>query len=147
MIIELEKKRDELEKEYNKNIKEVLANMAQNLGSDYDYLSQVAKRAMKNARASFRLDKLLKAHPAIQRLIIRYCFANLKGSTRTLTFKHVREIEDLILNRPVNSIVDLPKGVSVVKRKKYLSFSKTKKFDKRQTICYTLLKLNPLTLG
>jgi hypothetical protein len=36
--------------------------------------------------------------------------------------QHVREIEDLVSCRPTNSIVDLPKGVSVIKKKKYLSF-------------------------
>ena len=106
-----------LEKDYNKNIKEVLANMAQNAGSDYDYLQQAAKRSMRGAKAKLNLDKLRKLHPAMQRLIFRRAFASIKGDTRRITFKHIREIEDLILNRPQNSVVDLPKGISVVKKK------------------------------
>lgn len=106
-----------LEKGYNNNIREVLANMAQNAGSDYDYLQQAAKRSMRGAKAKLNLDKLTKLHPAIQRLILRRAFASIKGDTRRITFKHIREIEDLILNRPQNSVVDLPKGVSVVKKK------------------------------
>jgi len=110
-----------LEKEYNKNIKEVLANMADSVGSDYDYLLGVAGRSMKNIKTNFRLDKLLKLHPALRRLLFRQAIARLKGDTRRITFQHVKEIEDLILNRPRNSVVDLPKGVSVIK-KKHLSF-------------------------
>lgn len=106
-----------LEKDYNKNIREVLANMAQNAGSDYDYLQQAAKRSMRGAKAKLNLDKLRELHPAIQRLILRRAFATIKGDTRRFTFKHIREIEDLILNRPKNSVVDLPKGISVVKKK------------------------------
>jgi len=110
-----------LEKGYNQNIKEVLANMADSVGSDYDYLLEVAGRSMKNIKTSFNLDKLLKLHPALRRLIFRQAIARLKGDTRRITFQHVKEIEDLVLNRPRNSIVDLPKGVSVIK-KKHLSF-------------------------
>jgi len=111
-----------LEKKYNKNIKEILANTAQSLGSDYDYLLSASRRAMKGAKTKININKLLKLHPAIQKLTLRRCYANLKGDTRRLTFQHIREIEDLILNRPPNSIVDLPKGISVIKKKKYLSF-------------------------
>lgn len=112
-----------LEKEYNRNIKEVLANMAQSVGSDYDYLSEAARRAMEEegAKTRYSVQKLLKLHPAIRRLIIRKAIACVKGDTRSITFQHIREVEGLILNRPENSIVDLPKGVSAVK-KKYLSF-------------------------
>jgi uncharacterized protein YfaA (DUF2138 family) len=46
----------------------------------------------------------------------------LQGSMRRITYRHILEIEDMISNRPVNSIVDLPQGVSVVKKKKSLFF-------------------------
>ena len=111
-----------LEREYNKNIKEVLSNMAQSLGYDYDYLIRHAKRTTKQSKTKLNLSKLAKLHPAIKRLLLRMCIAEIKGDTRRITFQHIREIEDLLLNRPANSIVDLPKGVSVVKKKKYLSF-------------------------
>jgi len=111
-----------LEKGYNKNIKEVLSNMAENVGYDYDYLIHAAHIAMKRLGPKVNLKKLLKLHPAIQRLVLRLNISRLQGDTRRITFQHIREIEDLILNRPVSSIVDLPKGVSVVKRKKQLYF-------------------------
>ncbi len=112
----------QLEREYNKNIKEVLANMAENLAGDYDYLNLAAGRIKKRVKGKVNLDKFLKLHPAMQRLIIRGAISGIKGNTRRITFQHAKEIEALILNRPTNSIVDLPGGVSVVKRKKYLLF-------------------------
>lgn len=111
-----------LEKRYNKNIKEILGNIAESAGLDYDYLYAKALAVMKNFNRKVSLEKFLKLHPAIQRLVIRQNIAGLKGNTRRLTFQHIREIEDLILNRPVNSVVDLPKGVSVIKKKNYLCF-------------------------
>ncbi len=111
-----------LEKEYNKNIKEILSNMAQVLGYDYDYLIGVAKRSMRGSKTKLNLNKLKKLHPAISRLVLRMCIVRVKGDTRRITFAHIKELEDLIFNRPVDSIVDLPKGVSVVKKKNHLSF-------------------------
>jgi len=111
-----------LEEKYNKNIKEVLSNLAESAAFDYDYLYRVAKLKMKQLSPKINLKKFLRLHPAIQRLVLRLNIARLKGDTRRITFQHIREIEDLIFNRPVNSIVDLPKGVSVIKKKKHLSF-------------------------
>jgi len=111
-----------LEKEYNQNIKEVLSNMAESIGYDYDYLSRVTKQYMKKLKSRLNLNRLLKLHPAIRRLILRLNIAQVKGDTRRITFQHIKEIEDLISSRPVNSVVDLPKGISVVKRGKTLSF-------------------------
>ena len=111
-----------LEKKYNRNIKEILSNMAESAGYDYDYMQSLALMAMKRMKGRLSLQRLLKLHPAIRRLILREAIAGVKGSTRRITFQHMREMEDLLLNRPVNSIVDLPKGVSVVKKKTTLFF-------------------------
>lgn len=111
-----------LEKEYNKNIKELLANMAEGIGADYDYLSRIAQRITKRMKTRIILSKLKKTHPALQRLFFRNAIASLKGNTRRITFQHIKEIEDLVLNRPINSIVDLPKDISVIKKKRHLSF-------------------------
>ncbi|MDD4894637.1 MAG: TilS substrate-binding domain-containing protein, partial [Candidatus Omnitrophica bacterium] len=111
-----------LQKEYNKNIKEVLSNTAQSLGYDYDYLSRYAERLAKGLKGRINLKKLAKFHPAIRRLVLRRSIAKVKGDTRRITFAHMKELEDLILNRPPDSVVDLPKGISAVKKKNHLSF-------------------------
>jgi len=111
-----------LEKEYSKNIKEILSNMAENVGYDYEYLNQIAERAMKRLGSKINIEKFLKLHPSIQRLVLRLNIARVKDNMRRITFQHIKEIENLISSRPVNSIVDLPKGVSVVKKKSQLIF-------------------------
>lgn len=112
----------QLEKGYNKNIKEVLSNAANSIGLDYDYLNRQAALAMRRLGNKLYLKKLIKLHPAILRLVLRLSIARLKGNMRRLSFKHIAEIEDLIYNRRSNSIVDLPSGVSVIKRKGCVSF-------------------------
>ncbi len=111
-----------LKRQYNQNIKEILSNMAQSVALDYDYLSRLAHQAMRRMGSRINLKKFLRLHPAMQRMLLRLAISKVKGDTRRINFQHIKELEDLISNRPVNSIVDLPKGVSVVKRKKSLSF-------------------------
>lgn len=112
-----------LEKEYNKNIKTVLSNTAESVGYDYDYLNKSATRALKRlGDVRLNLKQLLRLHPAILKMVLRLRIQRLKGDTRRITFRHIKEIEDLILNRPINSIVDLPKGISVIKKKAFLFF-------------------------
>jgi tRNA(Ile)-lysidine synthase len=115
-----------LERDYNKNIKGLLSNMAEAVGYDYDYLLRQADFKSKGLGEKISFKKFLKLHPAIQRLILRLTIARVKGDTRRITFQHIKELEDLIVNRPVASVVDLPKGISVVKRKNTLSFFRKK---------------------
>ena len=129
----------QLIKDYNPNIKEVLANVAEIAACDYDYLERVALKALdrlKSPRVSHRgnlvrgmrlnLNKLSKLHLSIQRLVLRLSIAQIKGTSRRLGFKHIKEIEDLILHRPENSVVDLPRGISILKNEKYLRIYRRK---------------------
>ncbi|MGA2774690.1 MAG: tRNA lysidine(34) synthetase TilS [Candidatus Omnitrophota bacterium] len=106
-----------LEKNYSPNIKELLANLAVNSGSDYQFLEHLAAKAIKKTTTKFNLKALSQLHISMQRLLFRRAIACLQGDTRRITFRHINEIEDLVLNRPKNSIVDLPKGISVIKKK------------------------------
>lgn len=121
-------------KNYNPNIKEVLANSAQVIASDYDFLEQAARKEFMSLKRAFlikiqgrslkgikfNINRLSRLHPSMQRLILRLAIAKVKGSTRRLAFQHIREIEDLISLRRLNSIVDLPQKVSVLKKKSNL---------------------------
>jgi len=111
-----------LEKGYNPNIKDALSNMAESIAFDYDYLKRAALRLVKGKKGKVNLAAFLRMHPAMQRLVLRLTISNLQGSTRRISFQHIKEIEDLALTRPVASVVDLPKGISVKKRLKSLIF-------------------------
>ncbi len=117
-----------LEKEYNPKIKEILFNMAENIGSDYEYLEAKSRKLLEKLKIkdeklkiNLNLRKITSFHPAIQRMLLRLAISDLKGDTRKLTFKHFREIEDLFRNRPDGSIVDLPLRISIQKKKETLS--------------------------
>lgn len=112
-----------LERNYNKNIRQVLCNIAGTAGCDYDFLLKKAGKSVRGSKRTIDLSKFSKLHPALQRLALRQMIARLKGNTRKITFQHIKEIEELVAFRPVGSIVNLPGGVSVTKRKNRLTFA------------------------
>lgn len=111
----------ELEK-YNPNIKEILAGTAYTAACDYDFLHTHALKAfnkikiIRSKQLRLPLDKFLRLHPALQNILLRLSYEELKGDTRRLSFQHIRELRDLIYCRPAGSIVDLPSRVSVNKK-------------------------------
>lgn len=111
---------------YNSNIKEVLANLAQNLSIDFDYLDSEANKIFNKAvkvtsrSIKIKLGDLEKLHPAIQNLMIRGSIEHLVGNKRQIAFQHLKEIRELVKLRPDKSIVDLPNKIQALKNKKYL---------------------------
>mgnify|MGYP001610427287 FL=1 len=119
-----------LEKNYNKNIKAVLASLAQVSGQDYLFIEEEARnifrtiaRNKKNVVISLNLNKLKLLPVSLRRMVIRLSIAKVQGDTRRIEFRHLAEIEDLLINRPVLSIVHLPKGLEASKSKSGLDFS------------------------
>lgn len=113
-----------LKNKYNINILKVLANLAESVSYDYEYLDQVAKRSLKGNPLRLNLKKITKLHPAILRLKLRQAISCIQGDTRRISFQHIKELEDLIFARPSGSIVDLPKGIYVQKSRNTLLFLK-----------------------
>jgi tRNA(Ile)-lysidine synthase len=111
-----------LQDKYNSNILRVLANLAETVSFDYEYLEQAAKRALPGSCRRLNLKKIAKLHPAILRLKLRQAISCVQGDTRRINYQHIKELEDLILSRPQGSIVNLPKGVCVEKNRHTLLF-------------------------
>lgn len=116
-----------LEKNFNPNIKELLFNMAENLREENNFIEGLAKKNFKSTakvkkRSVYISMKKFKALPeAMKKRVLRSALQSVKGNLRRFTYQHWKEIEKLIEERPVNSIVDLPGGIDVVKNKKGLT--------------------------
>lgn len=117
-----------LEKQYNRNAKEVLAHLANNAAVDYHYLQREGERLLKKIsgkyprknRITLQLASFTRQHPSLQRMMIRLAIDHLKGSMNRIALIHMKEIEDLLKNRPSGSIVNLPGGICVEKKKVHL---------------------------
>ena len=120
-----------LAKKYNHNIRGLLTNLANNAGTDFDYLENQAKKLFEkhtkctanktNVRIDLKVFSL--QHPALKRMLIRLGIQHLKGNTNRLTLTHFKEIENLLLNRPKGAIVNLPQGIYARKDIRYLLLS------------------------
>ena len=109
-----------LEKEYNSAVREVLSGLGECAGYDYDFLQKAARTLHKGAGTRLPRALMERVHPAMRRELIREGIAALQGDTRRISLRHIKEIEDMFFNRPLDSIVDLPKGISVAKKKSHL---------------------------
>lgn len=123
-----------LEKKYNRQIKEVLAHLADVFAGDYDYLEGESKKILTKlvelespSMIQLKIQPFKKIHQALQRMLIRQCIEKLRGDLHQLTFGHLAEIEDSIERRPLGSVVHLPGGLSVSSDKNCLIFRSSKK--------------------
>jgi tRNA(Ile)-lysidine synthase len=101
--------------ELNPNIVDNLCNLAHNLSVDYDFIYNIAKEKFqylkrRETKRDIRLDLkgLKELPPAIFNNVFRVAVEELKGNVRKIEGRHIKEIKDLVLNRPCGSIVDLP---------------------------------------
>jgi len=120
-----------LEEGFNPNVKEVLANTAENLRVENEFLEKFAKRkfkgvSKKNQPSQLTIDikRFRKQPEAIKKRILRTALEDLKGNLRRFTYQHWKEMEELIDKRPGNSIVDLPGGINIIKNKTTLIIQK-----------------------
>lgn len=116
-----------LKDKFNPQIKEVLANTAENLGLAYEYINKQGRRkfnsvVVETGEAIIDLDKFKTFHPILQREIFRLVIKELKGNLRRINYQHWKEFEELFQERPTGSILDLPKNMYVKKEKKHLVF-------------------------
>ena len=119
-----------LEEKYQNNIKNNLANLSASVAEGYAYLHQqaqkiflkIGKNISGNRQLSISVSVLTKMHPSLQRMVMRLAIARLRGDMKRLTLQHIREIEDMLKNRPLGSIVHLPSGLEVRMRKNNLMF-------------------------
>ena len=122
-----------LEKEYSPNIKELLANLADVVEKDYEYIEAMQLKAFKKAakqtsgRVVMDLGRVKACHISLRRAFIRLAIASLKGNLDRIDYRHWQEIESLIDERKTGSVVHLPGGISVTKKMRELEFEIGKK--------------------
>lgn len=111
-------------KDYNPNIKESLARLAEISLLDYELIEKLGKSSLKNCGCrlsgkSLVLDlrKFLELPKSLQKMVLRLGIKNLIGTTRRLTYKHWEEMEHLIYNCKSGSMVNLPRQISLSKQK------------------------------
>ncbi len=118
-----------LERKYNPGVRGVLANLADTVGLDYDYLEaeagKVFKRLTKNSmtRTAVRFDRkaFTRQPEAIRRMLVRLAVERVQGNMDRLTLTHMRAIEGALAQERSGVIVHLPGRVRLIAGTAYLN--------------------------
>lgn len=105
-----------LKSQYSPAIMEILANYGEIASQNFDFIEGIVEKIFnasrqtdkRRGRIAFPIDVLKKQHPAVRRAILRRLIREIKGDTRGITVKHIREIENLLANNSDKTEVNLP---------------------------------------
>lgn len=81
-----------LEKNFNPSIKKTLFAEAISIAADYALLSELTEKAGRQFQEEISVSKLLKLHPALQRMILRRAIRDRKGDLKDINIGHLEEI-------------------------------------------------------
>ncbi|HEX8637408.1 MAG TPA: tRNA lysidine(34) synthetase TilS [Pyrinomonadaceae bacterium] len=113
--------------EFNPKIVETLANTAEVLRRENEFLNEQKERIVENIsfQSSEISAKELKKMPraALNHIMRQWLKAN-RGDLRGLEIEHLAAIERLIFSRKSGRIIELPNGETIVKENGKLSFKK-----------------------
>ena len=115
---------------YNPRLKRVLSSLAEHLREDFEYIA-LEKTRIRNEIAhaggsgvEIKLKDIAVQPRAIQKEILRDSLVRAGGEVKKLSFRHWKEIEDLIRRKNKGNAVDLPGSVRAKRTEFSLIFSK-----------------------
>ena len=106
-----------LEAEYNPQVKESLLRLARTAAQELDFLesevSRIWPQLSQEMGGSIYVDlvRFEEIHAALQALVIRRAYQELKGDTRRLKESHIRRLIDLCRNAKSGLTISLPQGI------------------------------------
>ena len=113
---------------YNPRLKRVLFNLSEHLREDFQFIEErmnsVRKEALyaKKGSAEIKLKDIIIQPKAIQKEILRDLLGKTGGEIKGLSFRHWKEMENLIKHKRSGSSVDLPGGIRLTRTQSVLVF-------------------------
>lgn len=115
---------------YNPGLKRVLSNLAGHLREDFQFILEEKNKAKKKmfgpscSGSLVRLSDIVVQPRAIQKEVLRDMLERSGGEVKKLSFKHWKEMENLITRKPKGKSVDLPGGVRLSRTENSIVFSR-----------------------
>jgi len=128
---------------FNEDIINTLAKMAQQLNDENSYLEDIANEELKNAiiesesELKIKLDQFCKQHTAIKSRIMRLAIYKFSNSLKDISSEHIERIVNLSENATGKQIV-LPNSVVVKKDYDVISFKMQSNQLEHSDFCYKL---------
>lgn len=115
---------------YNPRLKRVLSGLAEHLREDFEFISKERRKAAriisltKAGAVEICLKDIVVQPKALQKEVLRDSLEKAGGIIKKLSFRHWKEVENLIAQRRKGSSVDLPGGIRVTRTDRLLVFCK-----------------------
>jgi tRNA(Ile)-lysidine synthase len=122
-------------KDFNPKIIENLARTSFLLQEDFQALEKISELGIigfenllgkSNEKNELEIKPLKNLFPSMRRKILRDWLKNQRGNLRSLDFKHIEALENLIFSRKSGKMVELPDNEFVVKENGKIAFTKKK---------------------
>jgi len=115
---------------YNPRIKNALFSLSEHLREDYEFIEQARLQAKNGIALSdhgvveLKLSDVAVQPRVIQKEILRDSLEKAGGEVKKLSFRHWKEVEDLIRRKGKGFSLDLPGGIRVTRTEKTLVFKR-----------------------
>lgn len=113
---------------YNPRLKRVLFNLAEHLREDFDFIEDEKKArsrrliSLRGRTVEIQLKDIAVQPRAIQKEILRDALEKAGGEVKKLSFRHWKEVEQLIRHKGKGSAVDLPGDIRAARTERSLVF-------------------------
>jgi len=118
--------------QYNPGIKRALANLADNLREDFEFIEEERGKRMtpfhsERGGLSLKLRDIVVQPKALRREVIKDGLYKAGANIKKLSYKHWKDVDDFIRLRQRGKSIDLPGGIRIKKTQDSLTFLKIKK--------------------
>lgn len=106
---------------YNPRLKRVLSNLAEHLREDFEFIREAKRRVkgqgsgVKEGVIEIRLKDIIIQPKALQKEILRDALDKVGGEVKRLSFRHWKELEQLILHKRRGNSLDLPGDIRITR--------------------------------
>lgn len=114
---------------YNPRLKRVLFNLAEHLREDFEFISAERSRSRSlasvlNGVVEVMLKDIAVQPKALQKEILRDSLEKAGGEVKKLSFRHWKDVEQLITRKRKGNAVDLPGDIRVSRTERSIVFRK-----------------------
>lgn len=115
---------------YNPRLKRVLCSLAEHLREDFEFIKEAKLKArgqesgVKDGEIEIKLKDLVLQPRAIQKEILRDLLEKSGGEVKKLSFKHWKEMEQLLKHKGKGRALDLPGDIRVTRTVTAIIFRK-----------------------
>lgn len=117
---------------YNPRLKRALCSLAEHLREDFEFINEAKTNAIRNTHdarrkaggVELKLKDLVMQPKALQKEILRDALEAVGGEVKRLTFRHWKEMEQLIKHKRNGNSLDLPGDIRVTRTAASIIFNK-----------------------